>query len=82
MSSSETFFGPLIGLSEYTGRTIDRFVGKHAIQRIAQAAGDGHIGMPVPESPIAGTTKVGGFSGYPVTLIAPPIACATGSKLL
>ena len=34
--------------------------------------------MPVPLSPIAGTTKVGGFSGNPVTLIAPPIACAIG----
>jgi hypothetical protein len=37
------------------------------------------ICMPVPLSPIAGTTKVGGFSGKPVTLIAPPIACAIGS---
>ena len=35
--------------------------------------------MPVPESPIAGTTEVGGFSGKPVTLIAPPIAWAIGS---
>ena len=37
------------------------------------------ICMPVPLSPIAGNTRVGGFSGKPVTLIAPPIACATGS---
>ncbi len=35
--------------------------------------------MPVPESPIAGTTEVGGFSGNPVMLIAPPIAWAIGS---
>ena len=35
--------------------------------------------IPVPLSPIAGSTMVGGFSGKPVTAIAPPIACATGS---
>ena len=35
--------------------------------------------MPVPESPMDGQVKVGGPSGKPVTLIAPPIACATGS---
>ena len=35
--------------------------------------------MPVPESPIEGQTYVGGLSGKPVTLMAPPIACAIGS---
>ena len=35
--------------------------------------------MPVPESPIDGQRYVGGPSGKPVTLIAPPIACAIGS---
>ena len=35
--------------------------------------------MPVPESPIDGHVKVGGPSGKPVTLMAPPIACAIGS---
>ena len=35
--------------------------------------------MPVPESPIEGHVKVGGPSGNPVTLMAPPIACAIGS---
>ena len=38
--------------------------------------------MPVPESPIAGHIRVGGLSGQPVTHIAPPMACAIGSKLL
>ena len=37
---------------------------------------------PKADSPIAGNVKVGGFSGNPVTLIAPPIAWAIGSKLL
>ena len=40
------------------------------------------ICMPVPLSPIEGQTKVGGPSGVPVVAIAPPIACAIGSKLL
>ena len=36
----------------------------------------------LPESPIAGPTYVGGFSGKPVTHMPPPMACAIGSKLL
>ena len=35
--------------------------------------------MPVPESPIDGHTYVGGPSGKPVTLMAPPMAWAIGS---
>src|SRR6266849_1379206 len=38
--------------------------------------------MPVPLSPILAPLSVGGPSAGPVTLIAPEVACATGSKHL
>jgi hypothetical protein len=38
--------------------------------------------MPVPESPILAPLTIGGPSASPVTLIAPEVACATGSKHL